>query len=100
MSKQLPLFLVELQVLEHPFPGTTADCIFGLYERTARLIHLWEDVCPNLKVQFDMDKFFEPHVREWLRGTNEVETHKWVSRAVGMDSVSYLYLVQWPQSQL
>jgi hypothetical protein len=35
-----------------------------------------------------MDAFFEPHVREWLKTTEEVETYEWVTRAVGMDSVS------------
>lgn len=35
-----------------------------------------------------MDAFFEPHVMEWLKATEEVDTHDWVSLAVGMDSVS------------
>jgi hypothetical protein len=88
LSKQLPLFLAELQVLDQPSSGTKADVIFGLYERTARLIHLWEELCPGEPLAFELDAFFEPHVREWLKGTNEVDTHEWVSRAVGMDSVS------------
>ena len=88
LSKQLPLFLAELQFLDQPSSGTKADVIFGLYERTARLIHLWEELCPGEQLAFELDAFFEPHVREWLKGTNEVDTHEWVSRAVGMDSVS------------
>jgi hypothetical protein len=88
LSKQLPLFLAELQFLDQPSSGTKADVIFGLYERTARLIHLWEELCPGEQLAFELDAFFEPHVREWLKGTNEVETYEWVSRAVGMDSVS------------
>lgn len=36
---------------------------------------------------FELDTFFEPHVREWLKSVEEVDTHEWVSRAVGMDSV-------------
>lgn len=88
LSKQLPLFLAELQFLDRPSSGTKADVIFGLYERTARLIHLWEELCPGEDLAFELEAFFEPHVREWLRGTNEVDTHEWVSRAVALDSVS------------
>lgn len=36
---------------------------------------------------FEHDAFFEPHVLAWLRDTEEQNTHEWVSRAVGMDSV-------------
>lgn len=38
---------------------------------------------------FELDNFFEPHVVAWLRDTEDNNTHEWVSRAVGMDSVSY-----------
>jgi hypothetical protein len=47
LSKQLPLFLAELQAFDQPQPGRKADVIFGLYEKTARLLSLWEDVCPK-----------------------------------------------------
>ena len=37
---------------------------------------------------FELDAFFEPHVIAWLKETEDTNTHEWVSRAVGMDSVS------------
>lgn len=107
LSRQLPLFLAELQAFDQPQPGRKAEVIFGLYEKTARLFSLWEDVCPkyvspchaysqntqrhpinSTPSDFDLEAFFEPHVMEWLKATEEVDTHNWVSRAVGMDSVS------------
>lgn len=86
LSKQLPLFLAELQILEEPQEGIQAETVFGVYERTARLLSLWEDFCPTVESHFDLDGFFEPYVREWLRNTEDVQTHEWVNRAVTMDS--------------
>lgn len=40
------------------------------------------------ELAFELDPFFEPHVQAWLRDTEDNTTHDWVSRAVGMDSVS------------
>jgi hypothetical protein len=105
LSRQLPLFLAELQAFDQPQQGRKAEVIFGLYEKTARLFSLWDDVLPkyvsltdlgkipahqfhSTPCDFDMDAFFEPHVMEWLKATEEVDTHDWVSQAVGMDSVS------------
>ncbi|KAJ9107899.1 hypothetical protein QFC19_002642 [Naganishia cerealis] len=95
LSKQLPLFLAELQAFDQPQPGRKADVIFGLYEKTARLLSLWEDVCPNTDCGFDMEAFFEPHVTEWLKTTEEEDTYEWVSRAVGMDSTSSAAVTQY-----
>jgi len=39
---------------------------------------------------FELDAFFEPHVLAWLKDTEGSQTQEWVSRAVGMDSVSHL----------
>lgn len=86
LSKQLPLYLAELQQFDQPAPGTKADAIFGVYERTARLLSLSEDYCKSEPIDFDLDNFFEPHVREWLKATEDVETHEWVTRAIGLDS--------------
>ncbi|KAL1411961.1 hypothetical protein Q8F55_002954 [Vanrija albida] len=83
LSKQLPLFLAELQVLETA--GRAASDVFVLYEVTDRLLRLWDDLCPGADHHFDIDHFFEPHVLTWLRETEVNETHQWVSRAVGMD---------------
>lgn len=47
LSKQLPLYLAELQVLEQPKQAGNANDIFSLYERTARLVGLFEDACPG-----------------------------------------------------
>ncbi|ORY25540.1 hypothetical protein BCR39DRAFT_543937 [Naematelia encephala] len=84
LSRQLPLFCAELQMLDKP-RGSASD-IFGLYEVTGRLLELWEELCPGQDHGFELDIFFEPHVRAWLRDTEEQNTHEWVSRAVGMDS--------------
>lgn len=86
LSKQLPLFLAELHVLEGPDTNKIrAESVFGLYEKTARLLSLWQDFCPELDSGFDLDGFFEPYVRAWLRETDEVQTHEWVRRAVTLD---------------
>jgi hypothetical protein len=47
LSKQLPLFLAEMQVLEQPRAGSKAEDIFSLYERTSRLTKIWEELCPE-----------------------------------------------------
>lgn len=46
LSRQLPLYLAELQVLDKPRHGAAAD-VFGLYEMTGRLLSLWEELCPG-----------------------------------------------------
>lgn len=83
IHKQLPLFLAEIQVLE---TATSASSdVFVLYEVTARLLALWDKLCPGLEHGFDLDAFFEPHVVTWLRETEVNETHQWVARTIGMD---------------
>ena len=99
LSKQLPLFCAELQVLSRP--RIPASDVFGLYEVTGRLLVMWDELChgyiiycynANLRIRqehgFELDAFFEPHVVAWLRDAAENDTHEWVSRSVGMDSVS------------
>ncbi|BEI83764.1 hypothetical protein CcaverHIS002_0403680 [Cutaneotrichosporon cavernicola] len=80
-SKQLPLFLAEMQVLETAVG--LAD-IFVLFDATHRLLQAWERLCPGLS-DFDADTFFEPHVYAWLRDTEATETHQWVARTIRMD---------------
>ncbi|WVR09258.1 hypothetical protein IAU60_006323 [Kwoniella sp. DSM 27419] len=84
ISRQLPLFLAELQVIDRP-RGAASD-IFTLYETTGKLLDLWEELCPKQEHGFELDAFFEPHVVAWLRDTETNNIHDWVSRAVGMDS--------------
>ncbi|OCF44431.1 cytoplasmic protein [Kwoniella heveanensis CBS 569] len=84
LSRQLPLFLAELQVIDKP-RGAASD-IFTLYETTGKLLDLWDDLCPNQEHGFELDAFFEPHVIAWLKDTESDKIHDWVSRAVGMDS--------------
>lgn len=83
ISKQLPLFLAELQVLETA--GGAASDVFALYEITSKLLSAWDRLCPGAGSHFDIDAFFEPHVLTWLRVTEATETHQWVARTVGMD---------------
>lgn len=45
LSKQLPLFLAELQALDQP-RGSAAN-IFPLYEITGKLLQQWEALCPG-----------------------------------------------------
>ncbi len=47
LSKQLPLYLAEMQVLEQPQAGSKADDIFGLYDRTSKLVRIWEELLPE-----------------------------------------------------
>lgn len=85
MSRQLPLFLAELQVLEGA-NGASSD-VFSLYEVTSRVLALRDELCPETEHGFDVDAFFEPHIVMWLRETEANETHQWVTRSVAMDSV-------------
>ncbi|KLT40639.1 hypothetical protein CC85DRAFT_303946 [Cutaneotrichosporon oleaginosum] len=80
-SKQLPLFLAELQVFE---TAVGAADVFGVFEATHHLLQAWERLCPGVS-DFDVDTFFEPHVRAWLRETEATETHQWVARTISMD---------------
>ncbi|GMK58894.1 hypothetical protein CspeluHIS016_0603360 [Cutaneotrichosporon spelunceum] len=80
-SRQIPLFLVELQIFETAVG--VAD-IFALFNATHRLLQTWERLCPGAS-DFDADAFFEPHVRAWLRAIEATETHQWVARTIGMD---------------
>ncbi|WRT68812.1 uncharacterized protein IL334_005792 [Kwoniella shivajii] len=84
ISRQLPLFLAELQIIDKP-RGVASD-VFSLYETTGKLLDLWDDLCPGQEHGFELDAFFEPHVLAWLKDTEGKEVHDWVSRAVGMDS--------------
>nr|XP_019047884.1 cytoplasmic protein [Kwoniella bestiolae CBS 10118]OCF26814.1 cytoplasmic protein [Kwoniella bestiolae CBS 10118] len=84
ISRQLPLFLAELQVIDKP-RGVASD-IFSLYDTTGKLLDLWDDLCPKQEHGFELDAFFEPHVMAWLKDTETSQVHDWVSRAVGMDS--------------
>ncbi|WVQ81673.1 hypothetical protein IAT38_003798 [Cryptococcus sp. DSM 104549] len=84
LSRQLPLFLAELQILDKP-RGAASD-IFTLYETTGKLLDLWDELCPDQEHGFELDAFFEPHVMGWLKDTEVNNVHDWVSRSVGMDS--------------
>ncbi|ODO07655.1 cytoplasmic protein [Cryptococcus wingfieldii CBS 7118] len=86
LSRQLPLFLAELQALSHPSPSGQASDIFPLYETTGKLLELWEDLVRDKEHDFELDVFFEPFVRGWLKETEGSEVEGWVARSVGMDS--------------
>ncbi|ADV25829.1 cytoplasmic protein [Cryptococcus gattii E566] len=81
---QLPLFLAEIHSLEKP-RGSASD-IFTLYEITGKLLDLWDDLSFEQDHGFDLDGFFEPHVRAWLKDTEANRVGQWVERSVGMDS--------------
>jgi hypothetical protein len=44
LSKQLPLFFAELQMLDGG-AGVGSDRVFGLYEVTGRLGMMWDELC-------------------------------------------------------
>lgn len=46
LSKQLPLFFAELQMLDAG-SGVGTDSVFGLYEVAGRLSAIWMDICPQ-----------------------------------------------------
>ncbi len=45
LSKQLPLFCAELQIISRP--RSPASDVFTLYEVTGRILEAWEDLCPG-----------------------------------------------------
>lgn len=59
-----------------------------MYETIGKLLDLWDDLCFEQDHGFDLDTFFEPHVRAWLKDTEVNRVGQWVERSVGMDSVS------------
>jgi hypothetical protein len=46
LSRQLPLFFAEIQVLDQPSKSRKSN-VFGLYEVTGRLVDTWEELCPR-----------------------------------------------------
>lgn len=84
INRQLPLFLAEIHILQKP--RVSASDIFTLYETTGKLLDLWDDLCFEQDHGFDLDEFFEPHVRAWLKDTEANRVGQWVERSVGMDS--------------
>ncbi|ODN97020.1 hypothetical protein I350_07998 [Cryptococcus amylolentus CBS 6273] len=74
-----PFFLAELQALSLPSPSGQASDIFPLYETTGKLLELWEDLVEDRKHDFELDAFFEPFVRGWLKETEGSEVEGWVA---------------------
>lgn len=67
-----------------PTPDVPIQDIFSLYRRTKTLLGMYAAFCPNGQIEFDITRFFEPYVRQWLINTDN-KTGQWVEAAISHD---------------
>ncbi|KAF7307798.1 hypothetical protein MKEN_01139900 [Mycena kentingensis (nom. inval.)] len=93
MEVQIPAFVREVQssqkrLFESSMNGPTPDVpiqdIFALYRRTKLLLEMFRAFVPDGRVDFDINGFFEPYVRQWLVNTDN-KTGQWVDAAIKAD---------------
>ncbi|PBK71924.1 hypothetical protein ARMSODRAFT_954745 [Armillaria solidipes] len=90
---QIPRFVADLnnsqkRLFESSMNGPTPDVpiqdIFALYRRAKTLLGMFAAFCPSGQIEFDMNMFFEPYVRQWLLNTDS-KTGNWVEAAIAAD---------------
>ncbi|KAJ6478601.1 hypothetical protein C8R47DRAFT_983974 [Mycena vitilis] len=67
-----------------PTPDVPIQDIFALYRRSKTLLGMFQAFCPQGRVDFDINAFFEPYVRQWLSNTDS-KTGQWVEAAIAAD---------------
>ncbi|KAJ6524576.1 hypothetical protein B0H19DRAFT_972064 [Mycena capillaripes] len=67
-----------------PTPDVPIQDIFALYRRSKTLLGMYAAFCPQGRVDFDINSFFEPYVRQWLSNTDS-KTGNWVEAAIAAD---------------
>ncbi|KAJ7468448.1 hypothetical protein FB451DRAFT_373271 [Mycena latifolia] len=67
-----------------PTPDVPIQDIFALYRRVKTLLGMYNAFCPKGHIDFDINSFFEPYVRQWLMNTDN-KTGQWVEAAIAAD---------------
>ncbi|KAJ7452163.1 hypothetical protein B0H11DRAFT_2074617 [Mycena galericulata] len=67
-----------------PTPDVPIQDIFALYRRIKTLLGMHTAFCPQGHIDFDVNSFFEPYVRQWLMNTDS-KTGQWVEAAIAAD---------------
>ncbi|KAJ7756230.1 hypothetical protein B0H16DRAFT_1539076 [Mycena metata] len=67
-----------------PTPDVPIQDIFALYRRSKTLLGMHAAFCPQGRIDFDINSFFEPYVRQWLMNTDS-KTGQWVEAAIAAD---------------
>ncbi|KAJ6581995.1 hypothetical protein B0H19DRAFT_1117211 [Mycena capillaripes] len=67
-----------------PTPDVPIQDIFALYRRAKTLLGMYAAFCPQGHIEFDINAFFEPYVRQWLVNTDD-KTGQWVKAAIAAD---------------
>ncbi|CAK5271137.1 unnamed protein product [Mycena citricolor] len=89
----IPSFIQEIQssqkrLFESSMNGPTPDVpiqdIFALYRRSKTLLGMFSAFCPDASIEFDINTFYEPYVRQWLQ-TTDSKTSQWVEAAIAAD---------------
>ncbi|KAJ6630181.1 hypothetical protein B0H10DRAFT_1775171 [Mycena sp. CBHHK59/15] len=90
---QIPQLIQDIQgsqkrLFESSMNGPTPDVpiqdIFALYRRSKTLMGMYAAFCPQGHIDFDINSFFEPYVRQWLMNTDS-KTGQWVEAAIAAD---------------
>ncbi|KAJ7153568.1 hypothetical protein C8R43DRAFT_1126845 [Mycena crocata] len=90
---QIPQLIKDIQgsqkrLFESSMNGPTPDVpiqdIFALYRRAKTLLGMFTAFCPQGRIDFDINSFFEPYVRQWLMNTDN-KTGQWVEAAIAAD---------------
>ncbi|KAJ7270861.1 hypothetical protein C8J57DRAFT_293389 [Mycena rebaudengoi] len=93
VETQIPQLIRDIQgsqkrLFESSMNGPTPDVpiqdIFALYRRTKTLMSMFAAFCPQGRIEFDINSFFEPYVRQWLVNTDN-KTGQWVEAAIAAD---------------
>ncbi|KAJ7938355.1 hypothetical protein B0H13DRAFT_1698484 [Mycena leptocephala] len=90
---QIPQLIRDIQVsqkrlfessMNGPTPDVPIQDIFALYRRSKTLLEMFQAFCPEGRIDFDINSFFEPYVRQWLMNTDS-KTGQWVEAAIAAD---------------
>ncbi|KAJ6520605.1 hypothetical protein DFH09DRAFT_227803 [Mycena vulgaris] len=90
---QVPQFVRDVQAsqkrlfessMNGPTPDVPIQDIFALYRRSKTLVGMHTAFCPQGHIEFDINAFFEPYVRQWLMDTDN-KTGQWVEAAIAAD---------------
>ncbi|CAO0802314.1 unnamed protein product [Mucor circinelloides] len=87
MARQMPYFALEMEnwAYSPDFKTCPIDSAFALYEKVLHLEKLYDEYGPETKKSlFKVESWFLPHVKRWLRKTNE-STFDWVENAIAQD---------------
>ncbi|KAJ7656477.1 hypothetical protein DFH06DRAFT_1091372 [Mycena polygramma] len=60
-----------------PTPDVPIQDIFALYRRSKTMLGMYAAFCPRGSIEFDINAFFEPYIRQWLLNIDN-KTEQWV----------------------